>query len=222
MRKLLLLTVVILMAAPPAFAAGEKPLSEEQKTLYALGQLVARQLSVFTLSPAELQMVSQGITDAVAGGKPQVEISAFQDKVQELARTRRKAQGDKLASVNQEFLDRAAKEKGAVKTDSGLIYLSQKEGTGNVPKPTDSISVVYRGLLADGREFDSSIKRGRPSEFKLENVIKCWTEGLQKMKVGGKARLFCPASIAYGDKGAGDLILPGAALEFEVELLGIK
>ena len=220
MRKFLIIGLVGLLATP--VAAGEKPLTDEQKTLYAIGMIAARQLSVFTFSPAELEIVSQGMSDVVAGNRPQVEFDAYQEKIQELARARRKAQGDRLAGVNRELLERAAKEKGAVKTDSGLVFITLKEGSGPIPKPTDTISVNYRGLLTDGKEFDSSFKRGRPSEFKLDNVIKCWTEGVQKMKVGGKARLFCPASLAYGDNGAGDLILPGAALEFEIELLEIK
>ena len=220
MQKLIITALFVLLTTPAL--AAEKTLSDDQKTLYAIGLTVAKQLSVFTLSPAELETVLRGISDSVAGKKPAVELGAYQDKVQELARARRKATGDKSAGVNREFLERAAGQKGAVKTASGLIFLPVKEGTGAVPKATDTVSVQYRGLLTDGREFDSSIKRGRPSEFKLENVIKCWTEGVQKMKVGARARLFCPAAIAYGDNGAGDLILPGAALEFEIELLAIK
>jgi FKBP-type peptidyl-prolyl cis-trans isomerase FkpA len=220
MRKFLVICLIGLLAAP--VAAGEKPLTDDQKTLYAIGMIAARQLSVFTFSPAELEIVSQGMSDVVAGNKPQVEYDAYQDKIQELARARRKAQGETLSGVNREFLERAAKEKGAVKSTTGLIFLSLKEGTGAIPKTTDTISVNYRGLLSDGKEFESSFRRGRPSEFKLDNVIKCWAEGVPKMKVGGKARLYCPAALAYGDNGAGDLVLPGAALEFEIELLEIK
>ena len=151
-----------------------------------------------------------------------MDLAAYNEKVQELARSRRKAQGEKLASVNKEFLEKAAGEKGAVKTDSGLVYLSLKEGGGNSPLATDTVKVNYRGTLPDGKEFDSSYKRGKPAEFRLDGVIKCWTEGLQRMKVGGKAKLVCPSTLAYGDAGAGDLILPGATLVFEVELLDVK
>lgn len=127
-----------------------------------------------------------------------------------------------MAASGKDFLDKAAKEKGAVKTDSGLVYFSLKEGTGASPKATDTVKVNYRGTLPDGKEFDSSYKRGVPAEFRLDKVIKCWTEGLQKMKPGGKARLVCPPTLAYGDAGAGELILPGATLVFEVELLEVK
>ncbi len=115
----------------------------------------------------------------------------------------------------------AAREPGAVVTDSGLVFRSLKEGSGASPKPTDTVRVHYRGTFPDGREFDSSYQRGAPSEFPLNRVIKCWTEGLQRIKVGGKARLTCPPAIAYGERGAGSAIPPNATLLFEVELLGI-
>ena len=124
------------------------------------------------------------------------------------------AQTDPLAA--------AAAEPGAVTTPSGLVYRNVKEGTGASPAATDTVKVHYRGTFPDGREFDSSIKRGQPASFPLNRVIKCWTEGLQRMKVGGKARLTCPAAIAYGDRGAGGEIPPGAVLRFEVELLAIN
>lgn len=109
------------------------------------------------------------------------------------------------------------------KLPSGLVYESLKDGSGASPAATDVVSVHYRGTLADGgKEFDSSYKRGEPAEFPLNRVIPCWTEGLQKMKVGGKAKLTCPPAIAYGSRGAAGVIPPNATLNFEVELLGIK
>ena len=121
----------------------------------------------------------------------------------------------------QAALDAAAKEPGAVRSASGLVFRSLKEGTGASPTASDTVRVHYRGTLPDGREFDSSHKRGQPAEFPLNRVIPCWTEGLQRMKAGGKAMLACPAAIAYGDRSVGALIGPGATLLFEVELLGI-
>ena len=110
-----------------------------------------------------------------------------------------------------------------VTTASGLVYESLKDGTGASPKASDTVRVHYRGTFPDsGKEFDSSIARGQPLEFPLSGVIPCWTEGVQKMKVGGKAKLICPPSIAYGARGAGGVIPPNATLNFEVELLGIK
>ena len=116
----------------------------------------------------------------------------------------------------------AAKEAGAVVTPSGLVYLSLKDGTGASPTADDKVKVHYRGTFPDGKEFDSSYKRGEPIEFPLSGVIKCWTEGVQRMKVGGKAKLTCPAAIAYGARGAGGVIPPNATLLFEVELLAIN
>jgi FKBP-type peptidyl-prolyl cis-trans isomerase FkpA len=110
----------------------------------------------------------------------------------------------------------------AVTTKSGLVYQSLKEGSGKAPAATDTVRVHYRGTLADGREFDSSYKRGEPTEFPLNRVIPCWTEGVQLMKPGGKARLTCPPAIAYGDRGAGGVIPPNATLQFEIELLTVR
>lgn len=222
MPKTVIFAMILILTSSLAFAAEDVSKNEEQKTLYAVGLVVARQLSVFNLSPSELEIVKQGIMDSATGKKPEVDISVYNEKIQELARTRRKAQGEKLALSNRDFLEQSAKEKNAVKSASGLIYTSLSEGSGAVPGPTDSVKVNYRGTLPDGKEFDSSYKRGKPFEFKLDGVIKCWSEGLQKMKVGGKAKLICPPSVAYGDTGAGDLILPGATLVFEVELLETK
>jgi FKBP-type peptidyl-prolyl cis-trans isomerase FkpA len=116
----------------------------------------------------------------------------------------------------------AAKEAGAVVTPSGLVYRSLKDGTGASPTASDKVKVHYRGTFPDGREFDSSYKRNEAIEFPLSGVIKCWTEGVARMKVGGKAKLTCPPNIAYGERGAGGVIPPNATLLFEVELLGIN
>ncbi len=213
--------LIITLISTSAFA-DEIFKTDHEKTLYAIGVIVAKTLAVFNLTPSELEFVKQGLTDAGTGKKPEVDLKAYNDKVQELARARRKVQGEKLAVAGKEVLDKAAKERGAVKTDSGLVYLSLKEGVGAAPKVTDTVKVHYQGTLPDGTEFDSSYKRGKPTEFRVDGVIKCWTEALQKMKSGGKAKLGCPANIAYGDVGAGNLILPGATLLFEVELLEVK
>lgn len=116
----------------------------------------------------------------------------------------------------------APKEPGDVTTASGLIYHVIVAGTGASPRAIDGVTVHYRGTLADGQEFDSSYSRGQPATFPLNGVIRCWTEGLQRMKVGGKARLTCPPQIAYGARGAGNVIPPNATLTFEVELISIS
>jgi len=116
----------------------------------------------------------------------------------------------------------AAKEAGAVVTPSGLVFRSLKDGTGASPAASDKVKVHYRGTFPDGKEFDSSYKRNEAIEFPLSGVIACWTEGVQRMKVGGKAKLTCPSNIAYGARGAGGVIPPNATLLFEVELLAIN
>jgi FKBP-type peptidyl-prolyl cis-trans isomerase FkpA len=119
------------------------------------------------------------------------------------------------------YLDKAAAQPGAIKTDSGLVYRELRPGSGGYPKASDTVTVNYRGTLVDGTEFDSSYKRNQTAQFPLSQVIPCWTEGVQKMKVGGKSELVCPASIAYGDRGSPPAIPGGATLIFEIELLRI-
>lgn len=130
-----------------------------------------------------------------------------------LAGTARAADAADLPAIN-------AREAGAIVTPSGLVYRSLREGRGASPTAADVVKVHYRGTLADGREFDSSYQRNAPAQFPLSGVIPCWTEGVQRMKVGGKAKLTCPASIAYGARGAGP-IPPNTPLQFEVELIDI-
>jgi FKBP-type peptidyl-prolyl cis-trans isomerase FkpA len=126
------------------------------------------------------------------------------------------------AAAQNAVLDAAAKEAGALVTKSGLVYRALKEGGGASPGATDTVKVHYKGTFPDGKEFDSSYSRGTPIEFPLNRVIPCWTEGVQRMKLGGKAKLTCPSQIAYGERGAGGVIPPNATLVFEVELLGIN
>ena len=161
-----------------------------------------------------------GVRDAAAG-KPEVKLEDKQAAIQQLVTSRRAAQGAALAKQGEGYLEKAAKEPGAVKTASGLVYVPIKEGTGASPTAASKVKVNYEGKLVDGKVFDASAKHGGPATFPLNGVIPCWTEGVQKLKVGGKARLVCPAALAYGDRGAGGEIPPGATLDFEVELLEI-
>lgn len=220
-KKLAVLTTLATSLVSAQSFALEAPKTDSEKTLYAVGLIVAKQLGVFNLSQAELEIVKQGMADGIVGVKPAVDLAEYNNKVQDLAKSRRKAEGDRQAVAGKAMLEKAATEKGALKSESGLVYLSLKDGSGVGPKATDTVKVNYRGTLHDGTEFDSSYKRGKPLEFKLDSVIKCWTEGVQKMKPGGKARLVCPSTIAYGDNGVGEMILPGATLNFEVELLEV-
>jgi FKBP-type peptidyl-prolyl cis-trans isomerase FkpA len=126
-----------------------------------------------------------------------------------------------FAAAN-ETIDKAAKEKGAVKTASGMVYKSLKDGSGKSPTAKSVVEVNYRGTLPNGKEFDSSYKRKQSIKFPLSGVIPCWTEGVQLMKIGGKAQLVCPPELAYGARGAGRDVPPNATLIFEVELLAIQ
>jgi FKBP-type peptidyl-prolyl cis-trans isomerase FkpA len=210
------------IAAPRAHAQAVPDLkTDEQKTLYAIGLAVAGSLGAFALSPADLELVKAGISDGVLNRPRQVDLQAYMPKIQELQRARASVVAAAEQKAGQAILDKAAAEKGATKTASGLVMVPIKAGTGPAPKATDRVKVHYHGTLADGSVFDSSVQRGEPATFPLNGVIPCWTEGLQLMKVGGKSRLVCPAAIAYGDRGAPPRIKPGSTLTFEVELLEI-
>ena len=221
MRRLILSALLASLATGARAQASTDLKTDDEKTLYSIGVLVARQLEVFNLAPAELELVKRGLNDATSGKKPLAEPEAFQPKINQLAQARMKVSAEKQKEKSKDFLEKAAKEKGAQKTASGLIYVALKEGAGAQPKETDTVKVHYTGTLVDGKVFDSSVKRGQPAEFPLNQVIKCWTEGVARMKVGGKAKLVCPSAIAYGDEGRPPTIPGGATLVFEVELLEI-
>jgi FKBP-type peptidyl-prolyl cis-trans isomerase FkpA len=194
--------------------------TEEARTLYAVGFSLWRNLSVLDLSPEELRTVVRALEDAAAGRPPAIELDQYMPKMQAFARERsaRRAEAEKARGAS--FLETAAAEPGAVKTESGMVYRELVAGAGGSPAATDTVSVHYKGTLIDGKPFDSSYDRGEPAQFPLNRVVPCWTEGLQLMKEGGKARLVCPSSLAYGDRGRPE-IPPGATLVFEVELLEI-
>lgn len=213
-----------------ASASGNAtPKTDEQKTLYALGETIGGSLSAFDLSQDELKYVYAGMADSVSGAKPQVDAMEYRGKIQELMRTRRpqvekkrQAEAEKEKEKGKAAVASAEKEAGAVKLPGGEVYVPEKEGTGASPAATDRVKVNYEGKLLDGTVFDSSYKRGEPAQFPLRGVIPCWTDGLQKMKVGGKAKLVCPSDTAYGDRGRPPTIPGGATLVFTVELLEIE
>lgn len=209
----------IACCAPVASAAD--PSTDEQKTLYALGMAISQNLANFGLSEAELDMVKTGLTDGVLKHTPKVDMQAYGPKVQQLAQARASSVADAEKKKSAAFLTKTAAEAGVKKTASGALVRTVKEGTGPAPTAADTVTVHYHGTLIDGTVFDSSVKRGEPATFPLGNVIKCWTEGLQMIKTGGKSRLVCPANIAYGDRGSLPVIKPGATLIFDVELLQI-
>lgn len=194
-------------------------MTEDQKVIYALGLAMHRTLANFDLSPAELDVVKRALTDAAAK-KPALDLDEWGPRIQPLSLTRREQIRLREKATSAAYVAKAATAPGALKTESGLIFQNVTTGTGPVPGPSDTVRVHYRGTLIDGTEFDSSYARKEPAEFQLRGVIPCWTEGLQRMKAGGKARLVCPSDLAYGDDGSAP-IPGGAALIFEVELLEI-
>jgi FKBP-type peptidyl-prolyl cis-trans isomerase FkpA len=222
MRKVFFLTMgAFLFSLSLASAQSASPTTDEQKTLYALGVAISQSLGVFNLSEEELTMVNAGIADGVLKREPKVVMQEFMPKVQQLQQARLAVVSEVEKKAGAEFLTKAATEKGATKTDSGLVFTTLTEGKGDSPKATDKVKVHYHGTLTNGEVFDSSTQRGEPVTFPLNGVIPCWTEGVQRMKVGEKSRLVCPSSIAYGDRGAPPKIKPGSTLVFEVELLEI-
>jgi len=198
--------------------------TEEEKVLYAMGLAIAQNsLEPFKgqFSDAEMAVIMQGFADAVKGGEPIVSLQEFGPKINPMLQERLKRVQAQAAAEGEAFREKAAQEEGAVQTASGLIFKELTASTGVSPKATDRVKVHYHGSLIDGTVFDSSVERGEPITFALDQVVKGWTEGLQMMKVGGKAKLTIPPELAYGPEGRGG-IPPNATLIFEVELLGIE
>jgi len=191
---------------------------DQKKIIYTLGLSIYQSLGRFDLSPAEVEIVKQALADAAAG-KPALDASVWMPKIGQFGAERAAIVAAREKAASKVYLEKAAAEPGAVKLDSGLIYRETKAGSGAAPSVTDTVTVNYRGTLVNGTEFDSSYRRNQPTKFPLKGVIPCWTEGIQKMKVGGKATLVCPSDLAYGDRGRPPVIPGGAALIFEVELL---
>lgn len=221
MRSLIFSIVALFCLGTSVPAGATDPTTDDQKTMYALGLLISQSLGPFALSEAELEFVKVGVTDGVLKKQPKVDLQTFGPKVNQLQQTRVAAAAETEKKAGSGFLTKAATEPGAKKTESGAIVTTIKEGNGPMPNATDTVKVHYHGTLIDGAVFDSSVKRGEPATFPLNQVIKCWTEGLQQIKVGGKSKLVCPSAIAYGDRGSPPAIKPGATLIFEVELLEI-
>jgi FKBP-type peptidyl-prolyl cis-trans isomerase FkpA len=220
-KSLSVSVAIVLAAVAVAGAAGPDLKTEDQKTLYALGLVISQNLASFNLNPSDLESVLAGVSDGVLKKDLKVDVQAYAAKISQLQAARAGAAAATEKKAGQAFLERAAAEKGATRTASGLIITTLKPGTGASPKATDKVKVHYQGTLADGTVFDSSVQRGEPVVLPLNSVIKCWTEGVQLMKVGGKSKLVCPSDIAYGDQGRPPVIKPGATLVFEVELLEI-
>lgn len=205
---------------------AQVPETDEQKTIYALGLAIARSLKPFDMSPEEVKLVTAGLNAGLTNTKPAVDLGDYTEKLDALAKSRSAGRAAKEREASAALLAAAAKQKGAQTLASGLVYQEIKAGSGDSPTTKDGVVVQYTGKRRDGSVFDSSVERGEPADFPLARMIPCWTEGLQRMKPGGKAVITCPADLAYGDTGvppgSGEMIAPGAALQFEVELISVE
>jgi FKBP-type peptidyl-prolyl cis-trans isomerase FkpA len=224
MTKFLLLslmTVFIVSCNQDSSPKGVKLNSEDDKTFYAMGFMLGQNLQRLELSDAELAAFYKGLYSSAKNQKAEVDVQTYQQKIQMVFKARMDKVAEKEKKAGTEFVDKFVKE-GATKTASGLAYKHIKEGTGATPQATDTVEVHYHGTLLDGTVFDSSVERGKTISFPLDRVIKGWTEGLQLMKEGGKAKFVIPADLAYGDAGAPPKIPGGATLVFEVELFKVS
>jgi FKBP-type peptidyl-prolyl cis-trans isomerase FkpA len=223
MAGLACLIALVSAAGCKRFGGGSNatPTTEDEKTLYTLGMLLGRNIGTFNLTPAELDLVKTGMTDVVLKRPQKVDMDTYGPKVDALARKRGQEHVEIEKEQSKKYLEQAGREPGAVVSPSGMVFKTVTPGTGATPSPTDRVTVHYEGKLVDGTVFDSSRKRNMPATFPLNGVIKCWTEGVGRMKEGEKAILTCPSSIAYGDSGRPPTIPGGATLIFDVELIKV-
>jgi FKBP-type peptidyl-prolyl cis-trans isomerase len=207
--------------APAASAQGAALATDQDKTLYAIGLVLGQQINDFKLTAGEIDIVSLGMKDSVLGVEPKAELEVYGPRIQLLMQERMEAVAAAEKQASDAWVAEQAALPGAQRGDTGVIVIPITEGAGANPTADSNVRVHYHGTLRDGSVFDSSVQRGEPISFSLRGVIPCWTEGVQKIKVGGKAKLVCPSDTAYGDQGSGS-IPGGAALAFEVELLAIE
>jgi len=190
--------------------------------MYKMGLALSEGARPLEFKEEEIKFLVAGAEDALARRELAAKPEDFGPQAQALIESRRVAAQAREETAAKEFIAAATKEEGATALPSGLVYRETKAGSGPKPGPTAEVTVHYTGTLRDGRVFDSSMQRGQPATFALNQVIPCWTEALQRMSAGGTATIWCPSEIAYGPAGAGALIRPGAALKFDVELLEVK
>jgi len=227
MRQILLLAILLLTAMScreqQSFDGQlPSPKTEEDKIFYTLGLDVGRTFWSYRMSDRELQMFALGVYDVNMHKPVKVDSDVYRDKIYPLGQARAKVAAEEEKARSKEFMEKAAREPGAQQLPSGLIYKELSPGKGESPKPTDIVRVHYRGTIIDGTEFDNSYKRGQPNEFTLLAAMPCWVEAIQKMKPGGKSKIVCPSNLGYGDKGDSAMVVGGATLSFDLELLSFS
>ncbi|MCO5113365.1 MAG: FKBP-type peptidyl-prolyl cis-trans isomerase [Bdellovibrionaceae bacterium] len=203
--------------------------TDDEKVIYALGANFGERLKPYELTAAEQKILLTGVADSLAGSQLKAEVPNIGLEINKFADKRTKAIADKERDGAKAYIEKMQKEEGAEVTATGIVFKEIQAGSGDTPSAEDTVKVNYHGQLRDGTVFDSSIekldgplaKEPSPMVFPLNRVIPCWTEAVQKIKVGGKAKVTCPSDLAYGDRGAPPKIKPGAPLTFEIELLEI-
>jgi len=227
MRLAFMATAAVLLFAGFCQAAEVELKTTEDRANYAVGFSVGTNMKRDGI-PVRSQALARGVEDAAAGKNElmtqeerEMALGELQVLAEKNMREQARLKGEKAVGEGKEFLAANTRKEGVKTTASGLQYKVIKEGKGGAPKATDTVTVQYRGTLLDGTEFDSSFKRGQPATFKLNQVIKGWTEGLQLMKPGGRFVFYIPADLAYGAQGAGEAVPPNSMLIFEVELLSV-
>lgn len=189
---------------------------------YALGLVIGSNLRGLGVEKIDSTAFLSGVEDLLLGRTPAVDVATAQRRVAAFLQEQEARRSEGLRAEGEAFLKQNAKKQGIVVTKSGLQYEVLSEGTGALPRATDTVRCHYEGRLVDGSVFDSSYRRGEPAEFPLNGVIAGWTEGLQLMKEGAKYRFYIPQELGYGARGAGSSIPPYAALIFDVELIKVK
>ena len=220
-RTALLLVASCFVLSSCAQAAQQAPKTEDDKALYNLGVMLSGSIKSFNFTDKELEMVKAGLAAGAQDKASTDELEKYVPKLQELQKARMADAATKSKAAGAAYLAKVAAEPGVTKTESGLVYKQVKEGTGAQPTAADQVKVHYEGRFVDGKVFDSSIKRNEPATFPLNGVIPCWTEAVQRMKVGGKALIVCPPDLAYGEEGRPPQMPGGATLVFDVELLDV-
>lgn len=196
--------------------------SDDERTVYALGRALGRNVAPFGLSAAEAKILTDGVRDQIADKTSPVDLPTYTQRINDLLRNRMSAVAQKEAQKGKEYAAAFTKEEGVKPIPGGGWIKHLTSGTGDMPTAADTVKVHYRGTLIDGTEFDSSYKRGEPIESGLSGgLIQCWLKGVPLIKKGGKAKLVCPSDVAYGDEGRPPTIKGGATLVFEIELVDV-
>jgi FKBP-type peptidyl-prolyl cis-trans isomerase FkpA len=212
--------VSLVLLTSAGFAAEVSLQTDDQKTLYALGVAIASRIPPFNPTPEEIALIEAGMSDGLSGATPRIDMATWVAKIEPFLQAHVEAAAKTEEAAGDKYRAEAAKQPGAVTTDSGMIFFEVTPGDGPQPTDSDSVQIHIKGTLANGKVFDSSIDRGEPETLAV-NSLPCFSEGLKRMKVGEKAKLICPPDLAYGNRGKPPWIPPGATVTFEVQLLGI-